>query len=105
MFYTDKAKKTFNSFIILFVFGITGTTTAFMAGLIMSAVGAEPWTVVYIIGYGLFVFPLYNGLLLIYAFIFGKFDFFYSKHKEIIRRLTALFKKPDSKKHPPIDRD
>ena len=87
-----KLKKTIDFVLIITVFALTGSTTAFLSGIIMSALGAEPWTFGYIVGYLLFIFPLYQGLTLVYAFLLGKFDFFFSRQKKIAKKIAGAFK-------------
>jgi len=95
----EKIKKTIDFILIIIIFALTGSTTAFLSGIIMNALGAEPWTIQYIIGYLLFIFPLYQGLTLVYAFIFGKFDWFFNRQKMIINRIAEkVFKKSKSQK-------
>ncbi len=95
---TKKLKKTLDVILIITVFALTGSTTAFLSGIIMNVIGAEPWTAGYIVGYIFLIFPLYHTLLLLYAFILGKFNFFYSKQKKITLKLVSLFKKMIDKK-------
>lgn len=85
--------------IVIVIFGLTGSTVAYLSGIIMHWLGAEPWTLFYIIGYILFIFPLYQSLILVYAFIFGKFRFFYERQKRIVSRIGKLFRRRDSKKN------
>ena len=87
----EKIKKTIDFILIITVFALTGSSTAFLSGIIMNALGAEPWTIQYVVGYLLFIFPLYQGLTLVYAFIFGKFNWFYSRQKKIFLKIASLF--------------
>lgn len=89
----EKTKKTIDFILIIAVFALTGSSTAFLSGIIMTALGAKPWTVQYVIGYILFIFPLYQGLTLVYAFVFGKFNWFYTRQKKIIKGTAALIRK------------
>lgn len=82
--------KIWNVIRILAVFALAGSSTAFFSGLIMSALGAKPWTWGYVIGYILFIFPLYQILTIIYAFILGKFRFFYDRQKKIFLFVAGL---------------
>jgi hypothetical protein len=41
--------------------------------------------------YLLLVLPLYQIILLMYGFIFGQFNFFWEKEKQIFRRIGSLF--------------
>ncbi|MFH1527811.1 MAG: DUF6787 family protein [Bacteroidota bacterium] len=86
----NKFKKTINFVLIILVFALTGSSTAYLSGVIMSALGAEPWTLFYVIGYLLFIFPLYQGLTLVYAFLLGQFDFFYVRQKKIALKVVSL---------------
>lgn len=78
-----KANKAWHIFLILLVFSVTGSTAALLPKYIMPLTGFEKGTVLYIIGYILLITPIYNVLLLGYAFIFGKFDYFYAKQKKM----------------------
>ncbi len=87
----SKLKKTIDFILIIFVFALTGSSTAFLSGIIMTAIGAEPWTIGFAVGYLFLIFPLYQGLTLVFAFIFGKFNWFYSRQKKILKRIVGLF--------------
>ncbi len=95
-----KTKKTIDFVIVITVFALTGSTTAFLSGIIMHALGAEPWTFGYVVGYIFFIFPLYQSLTLVYAFIFGKFNWFYSRQKRIAIKVASLFKNRSGKGMP-----
>ncbi|MBZ0178174.1 MAG: hypothetical protein K8F36_02700 [Melioribacteraceae bacterium] len=88
-----KTKKTIDFLIIILVFALTGSSVAYLSGIIMSGLGFKPWTITYVLGYILLIFPLYQGLTLVYAAIFGKFNFFYSRQKKIALKLISLFKR------------
>lgn len=92
-----KVKKTLNFISIIAVFALTGSSTAFLSGLFMSWLGVKPWTFGYFIGWLFFIFPLYQVLTIVYAFIFRQFDFFYSRQKKIAKKLVELIKKTKSK--------
>ncbi|MCF8261840.1 MAG: hypothetical protein K9J12_13760 [Melioribacteraceae bacterium] len=85
-----KNKKIIDAVVIILIFGLTGSATAFLSGYIMSALGAEPWTIQYILGYLVFIFPLYQSLLLLIAFLFGRFDMFYSRWKKLLLKIKKL---------------
>lgn len=89
----SKVRKSWDFISIIAVFALTGSSTAYLSGVIMTALGAEPWTWGYIGGYLLFIFPLYQGLTLVYAAIFGKFNWFFSRQKKIVQKIGSLFKK------------
>ncbi|MFC2084527.1 DUF6787 family protein [Bacteroidota bacterium] len=84
-------KKTIDLILILIVFTLTGFTAAYLTGIIMNFIGAESWSVMYILGYLIIITPIYQVLLLIYAFVFGKFNWFYSRQKKIIQKIISIF--------------
>ncbi len=88
----EQTKKTIDFIIIMIVFAITGSTTALLSGIIMTAIGVESWTIQYIILYILLIFPIYQTLILIFATIFGKFNFFYSKQKMLFVKISGFIK-------------
>lgn len=81
---TPKVRKTIDFVIILIVFALTGSTVAYLSGVIMNGIGVQPWTFGYVIGYLFLIFPLYQILILVYGAVFGKFKFFYDRQKKII---------------------
>lgn len=70
--------------IILTVFAVTGTTAAFAPRFFMPLTGLEGgfW---YWLVYFVLITPVYQVLLLCYAFLFGKFSYFYEKEKAVFR--------------------
>jgi len=86
-------RKVFDFILIILVFALTGSSTAYLSGKLTTAIGIQPWTFGFFLGWLFFIFPLYQLLTLFYAFIFGKFNFFYSRQKKIFFKLTGLFKK------------
>ena len=83
----EKRKKVWDYSIILLVFAVTGTTAAIFPKWIMPLTGLTKGTWQYVLGYILLITPIYQVLLLGYAFIFGKFKYFYEKQKKIGRWL------------------
>lgn len=84
--------------IILVVFAVTGSSAAYIAKPILNYFGInknEVSVVVYYIVYIALLFPVYQILLLFYAFIFGQFQFFWAFEKKMLARLGLgfLFKK------------
>ncbi len=88
----EKVRKTIDFIIIMVVFAVTGSTTAFLSGVIMTAIGVESWTIQYILFYIILIFPIYQTLILIFAFMFGKFNFFYSKQKLMFSKVSGFVK-------------
>lgn len=70
--------------IILTVFALTGTTAAFAPKTIMPMLSLEPGLGYWVV-YFLLITPVYQVLLLMYAFIFGKFSYFYELEKKTFR--------------------
>lgn len=82
--------------LVLVVFACTGFTILFIKNPILNFFGVERGggqgflnTVLYL----LLVLPLYQIFLLIYGFIFGQFNFFWEKEKQIFRRIGGVFRK------------
>jgi hypothetical protein len=76
--------------IILVVFAVTGSTAALAPRFFMPWTGLESgfW---YWLVYFLFITPIYQVLLLGYAWLFGKFDYFWEKEKRVFRWVAGLF--------------
>ncbi|GAB3228703.1 hypothetical protein GCM10027454_29210 [Algoriphagus aestuariicola] len=78
---------------VLVVFACTGFTILFVKNPILDFFGVEKGGFVNTLLYLLLVLPLYQIFLLIYGFIFGQFNFFWEKEKQIARRIAGLFKR------------
>lgn len=81
--------------LVLVVFACTGFTILFIKNPILNFFSIERGggqgfinTVLYLI----LILPLYQIFLLIYGFIFGQFNFFWEKEKQIFRRIGSMFK-------------
>ncbi len=83
-------KNTLDFIIIIIVFAVTGFTTVYVSSLITDIFGLEKWSLLYILIYIFLIFPTYHLLLLGYAFLFGKFDFFWARIKKIISKISSL---------------
>lgn len=91
-----KLESLFQVVMVLVVFACTGFTILFIKNPILDFFGIERGggqgainTLLYL----LLVLPLYQIILLIYGFIFGQFNFFWEKEKQIFRRIGKLFGK------------
>lgn len=91
-----KLDSLFQVVMVLVVFACTGFTILFIKNPILDFFGIERGggqgfvnTVLYL----LLVLPLYQIFLLIYGFIFGQFDFFWEKEKQILQRISSAFSK------------
>ena len=80
-------------FLIIVIFALTGTTTVYASALVTNLLGLEKWSFTYILVYIFLIFPLYHVLLLIYAFAFGRFDYFLVRQKKIVKKIGSLFKR------------
>ncbi len=78
--------------VILLVFAVTGSTAALLPKYIMPVTGVEKGNWLYVLLYILLITPIYQVLLLGYAFIFGKFWYFYEKQKKIVKWLLRITK-------------
>ncbi len=89
-----KLDSLFQVVMVLVVFACTGFTILFIKNPILDFFGIERGggqgfvnTILYL----LLVLPLYQIFLLIYGFIFGQFNFFWEKEKQIFRRISSAF--------------
>jgi len=79
---------TVQAIIILIVFACTGFTVLFLKQPLLSFFGPrEERTIWLSILYYIFIFPLYNVILLFYGFIFGQFTFFWNFERRFFRRI------------------
>ena len=97
-------ESTWQLCIIFVVFAITGSASVYVAKPFLDLVGLELasfpeswwshwvyWTLRLVL-----IFPFYQILLLIFAWVFGQFDFFWKIEKKLLRRmgLKSIFKEP-----------
>lgn len=91
--------------IILLVFAVTGSTAAIFPRWIMPWTGLESGTFAYVVAYFVLITPIYQVLLLAYAFLFGKFQYFWDKQKKIGRWLISPFRRrPQVQRKPEPER-
>jgi flagellar biosynthesis protein FlhB len=83
-------RNTFDFIIIIIVFALTGISTVYISSLITKFLGLEKWSWQFFIAYIFLIFPTYQTLLLGYAFLFGKFDFFWGRFKKIFAKISSL---------------
>ena len=82
--------NTFRVFIILLVFACTGFTVLFLKQPILSYFGPPEERSIWLsILYYIFIFPLYNVILLLYGFVFGQFHFFWNFEKRFFNRMIG----------------
>ena len=81
-------------FIILCVFAITGTSTAWISREITAWVGFNEhtfWLWKVLLRLGMLIFG-YQAILLTVAFLFGQFSFFWEYEKKILRWMRLMKK-------------
>lgn len=81
-------------FLILCVFAITGTLTAWITRQITSWLELENYSLSYWIMKLLVLFVGYQVLILLISIPFGQFAFFWKYEKKILRRM-GLWRKPE----------
>jgi hypothetical protein len=81
--------------IICLVFALTGMSAVQIRKIIFPLLGITTETAFYIkfIAWLFFLFPFYYAFLLVYAFIFRKFDFFWNMTRKTFGRFGKLFGK------------
>lgn len=89
---SSRNKKAWDYTIILLVFAVTGSTAALLPKHIMPLTGVDSgfW---YVFWYIVLITPIYQVLLLGYAFLFGKFNYFYSKQKKLANLIAKPFRR------------
>lgn len=80
-------KSIWQVIIVLIVFACTGFTVMFIKPVITEWIFHENHPTWFSILYWVLIFPVYNIILLIYGFIFGKFSFFWEFEKRFFRRI------------------
>lgn len=86
---TKEKQSWWDYIIILLVFAVTGSTAALLPKFFMPYTGLVKGSFWYVFWYIILITPVYQVLLLGYAFIFGKFRYFYEKQKKIFRWLGS----------------
>ena len=82
--------------LVLLVFTCTGFTVAWIGREIAAFTGLARTSVWYWLLWIFGLLPIYNVIILVYAFIFGKYRFFREKQKKTWKRIRKLFGKKDS---------
>src|SRR5688572_25150427 len=83
-------------FLILCVFAITGTTTAYLTRQVTIWLNLDSSSAWYwILKIGMLVFG-YQVLILLFSIPFGQFSFFWNYEKKILRKLRLMNAKPET---------
>lgn len=83
-------ESNFQIFLILIVFAITGSTSAKLAGPLCDFLGIYKETSSlywYWFARIVFIFPIYQVLLVMFGWLFGQFQFFWEFEKKMLGRL------------------
>lgn len=88
-------KSAIDVLIILLVFTCTGFTSLYIKNPIFEAIGITSVEPRFLRGvyYTLAILVFYNILLLVYGFIFGKFQFFFAFEKRFFGRIVNIFRR------------
>lgn len=81
-------------FVIIVVFAITGSTSAYLARPFLSLFGISKETLsgwLYYPLYIIMIFPIYQVLLVSFGFLFGQFKFFWEFEKKMLRSMKLGF--------------
>jgi len=82
-------ESNFQLFKIIVVFGITGTLALYLSGPVIDFFDINKDAILtYYLSRFLIVFPIYQICLLVTAFIFGEFSFFWRFFKKMMKRFT-----------------
>lgn len=88
-----KDQKWVHLVLVLLVFTCTGLTVARIGGLLAEWAGLQRFSVAYWLMWIVALLPLYNVLLLCFAFLFGKFKYFRAKQLRMWQRLTGWMRR------------
>lgn len=86
-----KLSSIWDVWVVLLVFALTGTSVMLLRRFLQAEFdwAAEKW---FVYTYYWLILPVYNLLLLMYGFLFGKFRFFWEFEKRFFRRIVNLFR-------------
>lgn len=77
-------------FIILLVFACTGFTVMFLKKPIVNFFTGGEQSILFSTIYYILILPVYNGILLVYGFLFGQFHFFWEFEKRFFKRMFRI---------------
>ncbi|MEO9964472.1 MAG: DUF6787 family protein [Reichenbachiella sp.] len=76
--------------LVLIVFACTGFTVMFLKAPALRFFDvSEEYQTLFTISYYILIWPVYNIILLVYGFLFGQFDFFWTFEKNLWFRMTG----------------
>jgi hypothetical protein len=89
-----KISSSWQFFVIILVFAITGSSAAIISKPILQEFGISKETnhfLIYFLFYGIIIFPIYQILLISIGFLFGQFKFFWNFERKLLRALKLGF--------------
>jgi len=90
----------FQLIVILIVFAITGSTSAYLSKPILAWLGLDKTQIsgwIYYPLYIILIFPVYQVLLISFGCLFGQFKFFWAFEKKMLRSVKLGFLLPKEK--------
>lgn len=93
-------KSNWQVFVILVVFAVTGSTSAYLSKPVLELFGiikGEVSNWIYYPLYIILIFPIYQVLLVSFGFVFGQFTFFWAFEKKMLKSMGLGFLVPDKK--------
>src|SRR5271170_3380818 len=87
-----KVNNLFHVVIILIVFGLTGSTVAYLTKPVFRYFFDE-WTPAWAwVAYMILILAMYNLFLLFFGLIFGQFSFFWNFEKRFFKGIASILK-------------
>ena len=88
-----KVTSTFQFFVIMIVFAITGSLSIYISKPILSFfnINQNSLNIMYYPIRILIIFPIYQILIVLIGALFGQFSFFWNLEKKMLMRIKSLF--------------
>ena len=80
-------KRVWDVIAVVLIFGCTGSAAAFVSGRVSAWLGLVKWSLPWWVAWILLIFPLYQILLLGFAFVFGKYAEFRARQVRVLRSI------------------
>ncbi|HAS39133.1 MAG TPA: hypothetical protein DCS93_01580 [Microscillaceae bacterium] len=84
-------KSDWQALMIFITFGCAGPSVLYVKDVIWYLIGNPQSIWLKVVLYPILIFPTYQVLLLMYAFIFGQFKFFYRRWQKLGQRVGRYF--------------
>ena len=82
-------KKLWSVSVVLLIYACTGMTAVFVSGTVSGALGLQKWSASWWLAWLFVIFPLYQVLLLSFAFLFSKYQSFRARYSRLLGGLRA----------------